>query len=167
MLILLAGCSRGPDWYAPPVQRQPLSVAQSSFLTPFVSMGDPNAEAYIIKDVSDTIEGGSWRWAYRRPELRFYLPKAEKLTFVMDFTLPRATFADTGPVTLSIFLNGKLLGRQRYDKPGDQSLKLPVPPALVKPHAINNVAIEPDKVWVAKQDGAVLGFVLRDAGFEE
>jgi hypothetical protein len=129
-------------------------------------MSDPNAEAYILKDVSENVEGGSWRWTYRRPELQFQLP-AGNLIFTMDLMLPLATFRETGPVTLSVLLNGKLLGRRRFDRHGEQKLELPVPPGLARPGAVNNVAIEPDKIWVSKQDGVALGFILRDIGFAE
>jgi hypothetical protein len=166
IFVLLAGCSHGPDWYAPPEQRQPLAVSQASYLASFVSMNDPNAGAHLVKDISKVVEGGAWRWAYQRPELRFYVDTADHLKFQVDFSLPDQIFVKTGPVTLSVSINGVPLGKQRFDKPGIQKLELPVPAKLVKAGAINNVVVEPDKVW-STADGGKLGFVLVAAGFQE
>jgi hypothetical protein len=117
-LAALAACSRAPDVYAPPVQRKPLPVSQASFIGSFVSMSDPNADAYVLKDVSEAVEAGSWRCAKRRPELQFYIGPVEGQQFVIEFSIADATFKDTGPVTLSIFVNGKPLHHAHYDKPG-------------------------------------------------
>jgi len=165
--LLLAGCSKGPDIYAPPAQRQSLTVpGTSGSLGNFVSMTDPAVNAYIVKDVSDTTEG-NWRWTYRRPELRFFLTKADHLRFTMDFSFPQRTLRETGPVTLSFFINGKLLDKQKFAESGGQHYEKDVPPEMLHAGAVNNVAIEPDKVWVSKTDGAVLGFILTRAGFSE
>ena len=165
--LALAGCSREPDWYAPPIQRQPLVVSEPAFVGPYVYMGNPNADAYIVKDVAPASEGGAWRWTYRRPELQFYIGPAQQLKFVMEFAIVDRTFAETGPVTLTVFINGRPLDRFRYDKPGSYTIDKPVPAELLKADAINRVAIEPDKVWTAREDGAALGFILTSAGFRE
>lgn len=165
--LALAGCSGLPDTYAPPMQRQPLQVSENSYLGAYAAMNNTSADAYIVKDISTTAEGGSWRWTFRRPELQFFLPSDAPMKFVMEFAIAGQTFARTGPVTLSVFINDKLLGHFRYDKPGSYRLEKPVPAGLLKADSLNNVAIEPDKVWVSPADGAVLGFILTGAGFRE
>lgn len=163
----LSGCSSAPDWYAPPVQRQPLAVSEPSFVGAYVDMSNPNADAYIVKDVSPAVEAGSWRWTSRRPELQFYLPAGKAFKFVMEFALAGTTFKETGPVTLTVRINEKVLDRFRFDTEGNHRLEKPVPPELLLPDALNRVSIEPDKVWVSKEDGAALGFILTSAGFQE
>ena len=165
--LLLAGCRTLPDTYAPPVQREVRAVTEPSFVGPFISLSNANADAYILKDVSPAVEGGTWRWTYRRPELQFYLTRSSSLRFVLDFALADQTFAETGPVTLAVYVNDRLLDRFRYDKPGVHKLEKPVPPELLRENALNRVVIEPDKVWIAKGDGAALGFILSAAGFQE
>jgi hypothetical protein len=166
--VLLAGCSSAPDTYAPPVQRQPLTVpATAGSLSYFVTMSDPFAGAYIVRDVSDTTESGGWRWTYRHPELRFFVPSVKHLYFSMDFSFPERIFRETGPVTLTFSINGRPFDRARYEKGGQQHYRKEVPPGLLEADAENTVAIEPDKVWVSKADGAVLGFILASAGFSE
>src|SRR5437016_167470 len=70
LLLAAAGCSRAPDIYQPPIQRKPLTGPQAR-LGQFVNMTDPAVDAFIVRDVSRTTEAGSWRWAYRHPQLRF------------------------------------------------------------------------------------------------
>jgi hypothetical protein len=165
-LLLLAACSSAPDTYAPPVQRKPL-IAPGAGVVHFVSMDDPLASAYVVKDVAGTTEAGGWRWTYRRPELRFFLAETERLKLSMEFAIPEHVFHDIGgPVTFAFYINGKLLDKTRYEKGGHLQYLKPVPAAMLRVGE-NFVAIEPDKVWVSKSDGAVLGFVLSRVGFVE
>ena len=164
LLLLANACSRTPDIYQPPIQRKPLT-GPDGHLGQFINMSDPAADAFIVRDMSKTTEGGSWRWAYRHPQLRFYLRNTDKLHFVMDARLAENTFHDTGPVTLTIQINGHDLDQVRFDEPGDRHFDKVVPPAFLLPHSENFVSFETDKQWVSKEDGAVLSFVLTRAGF--
>jgi hypothetical protein len=164
--IILTACNSGPESYPPPPQRS-LASTRASTLGHYITMGDPSAESYFVRDISPGLEAGSWRWTFRRPELRFYLDTADHVKFQMDFSLPQATMKDTGPVTLSVFINGRLLGKFRYATEGIKHLERKVPPGYLKAKAVNYVAIEPDKVWISKEDGAALGFILSGAGFTE
>jgi hypothetical protein len=130
-------------------------------------MSDPGASAYIVRDISNTTESGGWRWTYRNPELRVYLPRQRGLKFVMDFAIPQRIFRETGPITLTVKINGKALDQIRVNSGGEQHYRKDVPPALIVPETENTVSLEPDKVWTSKQDGAVLGFILSRAGFTE
>ena len=163
-LLLAVACSRTPDIYQPPIQRKPLT-GPDAHIGQFVNMSDPAADAFIVRDISRTTEAGSWRWAYRHPQLRFYLKGTEKLHFVMDARLAENTFHDTGPVTLAIQINGHDLDKIVFDMPGDRHFDKEVPVSLLQPHSENFVSLETDKQWVSKEDGAVLSFVLTRAGF--
>lgn len=163
--LLLGGCSRQPDWYAPPVQRKPLTGTEFSGLGHFVAMNDPQADSYIVRDVAKTVEGGTWRWTGPKPELRFFLQAIHGLSLSVDFAIAEITIKDTGPVTLSFFINGHLLDKVRYEEHGNKHFQKPVPPEFLKANADNSVVIEPDKVWISKLDNAQLGFILTRAGF--
>ena len=113
VLLVLAGCSHSPEPYPPPAQRESPVVRKPVSLGSFIAMNDPHAGAYIVGDISPTVEAGSWRWTFRRPELQFHVPSAEGWKFAMQFALAGATFQDTGPVTLSVSVNGKALRKQR------------------------------------------------------
>jgi hypothetical protein len=162
--LVCAGCARSPETYPPPEQRK--SLAASPALGYFAEMSAPDADNYLVKDVAGP-GGGSWRWAYSHPVLRFYVPPAPRLHFAMDFSLPERTFRETGPVTLTIRINGELLDRHRCETAGQQHYSHPVPPEIVRVNQQNLVAIDPDPVWVSKADGGRLGFILVRAGFVE
>jgi hypothetical protein len=166
VLAMLAGCSRLPESFPPPVQRAALYVPKPGALGYFVSMSDPNADAYFVRDVASS-GPGTWRWVYDHPVLRFALPEVSRANFTMDFALPERTMRDTGPVTLTIRINGQLLDRPVWRTPGEQHYAHAVPPGMLRPNAINLVAIDPDPVWVSKADAGRLGFILSRAGFTE
>jgi hypothetical protein len=166
-LCLLAGCSDIPDSYAPPIQRKPLTGAEPSPIGTFVNLGEPSADAYVVHDVTGYVEGSSWRWTRKRPELRFFLDSTEHLKFKVDLSIADATLKDTGPVTISVFINGHLLDKVKYAAAGRKQYEKPVPAAFLLPKSVNFAALEIDKVWISKTDGAVLGFILTSAGFTE
>src|ERR1035441_3484635 len=68
-IALCTGCARLPESFPPPEQRAPLVVPPAGTLGYFLSMADPNADAYLVKDVADR-GPGTWRWAYRSEERR-------------------------------------------------------------------------------------------------
>ena len=166
-LSLLSGCANIPDSYAPPVQRKPLGGTEPNPIGHFVNMGDLNATAYIVKDVADGAEAGSWRWARKRPELRFFLDNVEHLGFEVDFSIAETLLRETGPVTISIFINGHPLDTLKYADAGEKHFEKPVPAKFLRAKSMNFAAMEIDKVWVSKSDGAVLGFILTRAGFTQ
>jgi len=166
-LSLLSGCVNIPDSYAPPIQRKPLTGTEPSAVGHFVTMSDPNADAYIVKDVSPAAEAGSWRWTGKRPELRFFLETTEHLIFKADFSIAETTLRETGPVTVSVLINGHVLDTVKYVNAGEKHFDKPVPPDFLRLKSVNYAALEIDKFWVSKTDGAVLGFILTRAGFTQ
>lgn len=161
--LLIAACRFEPEAYPPPIQR-------SDTLTParpyrhFISMNDPDAMRYCLRDVSPALENGLWRWSGERPTFRFVLRQIEGLRFTMDFSIAGAVLEQTGPQTVSIFVNGRLLGRARYSEHGEQRFEKAVDPAWLKAgeDTIVTAVIEP--VWVSP-DGTRLGVILIRAGF--
>ena len=167
LFCLLTGCARIPDSYAPPVQRNPLTATETEGAGHFVNMGEPNSDTYIIRDVTDSVEGGTWRWTRKRPELRFFLESTEQLNFKADIAISEVTLKDTGPVAVSVLINGHLLDTLHAAEPGVKQIDKPVPPSFLRAKTFNVVVMEIDKAWVAKDDGAILGFILIRAGFTQ
>jgi hypothetical protein len=164
--VIWAGCSSLPESFPPPEQRTPTPAAQAGPFGYFLNMSDPNAGAYLVQGFEGS-GPGTWRWAYEHPVLRFLVPDVAGLKFTMDFSLPERTFRETGPVTLTFTLNGKLLDRARFEQAGQLHYSHDVPPALLRKNAVNLVAIDPYPVWVSKADGGRLGFILSRAGFTD
>jgi hypothetical protein len=165
LTLALWACVPAPDSYPPPFQRTPPSGPEPRPGGAFVNMNDPNAEAHFVRDISPGTEGIGWRWTYARPELRFWLDSSKRQKFVMDFGLPPTTFEHTGPVTLSFFINGKLLAAVRYTRAGDFHFEKAVPTAWLSTQAETLVAVVADKPWVSPKDGVKLSFTLFRAGF--
>ena len=163
--LLAAGCHQLPD-YPPPPQREALPRPDPIALSYFLNVANPNAAAYIVKDVGGKTEGGGFRWAFAHPVLRFIVPPMDHAKFVMDFALPEPTFRVTGPVTLTFSLNGRLLDKQRFAEMGQHHYEHEVADGFLRFGAVNLVSIEPDKVFVA-DDGAKLSFPFSRVGFVE
>jgi hypothetical protein len=129
-------------------------------------MSQPDSDSYVVSGMRAKSEG-PWRWANSRPVLRFYVPEVGRVRFRMDCTFPEGIFAQTGPVTLTVTLNGQVFDRVRYDHPGPEEYSHTVPPELLHPNAVNLVAVTPDKTAGRPEGGERLGFVLTSAGFVE
>jgi hypothetical protein len=152
-----------PESFPPPAQRASLESAGG--LSHFFAMSDPDAPAYLVKGFRQKNDG-AWRWALEQPVMRFYLPALTQAKFTMAFVLPEQTFRLTGPVTLTFSINGRVLDRARYEKAGEQQYTHEVPAELLKPKAVNIVAVEPDRV-AEPNPGEKLSFLLIRAGFTE
>jgi hypothetical protein len=163
--LLLAGCVRGPESYPPPIQRKPLPDLGESASGMLVNMSDENAGAHFVRDISPGLEGGRWRWTNQRPELKFFLESAKGLKLVWDFSVAEVTFKETGPVTVSFYVNGRAVGRVPCPKPGDYKFVQPVRQDLLRANEYNTIAAQADKLWVSPADGAKLGFTMTRAGF--
>jgi hypothetical protein len=150
----------------------PLPAQQSLDLGPdpgglrgMVRMDDPDAGAFLVRDISS--ERGVSRWAFRSPELRFRVKDASHLKFAVEFTIPEVTFRVTGPVTVSCAVNGKTLATMRYGHAGEYRLEHAVPKGLVEAGQPIHVTFDANPRWVSPEDGAQLSFLLRSAGFTQ
>ena len=163
-LALLAGCNKEPDIFMPPVQRQPfLSDQAPKQAKRLIRMSDAEADAYIVSDIPKG-EKGPWRWTGKRPTIRLYLTNTDGFKLSCEFSIAEATFKDTGPVTLQFLINGKLVETKRIEKPGQYTVEKEVSHEVLKPNGDNEFTVEIDKVWVAPDDGAKLGFLLTSLG---
>ncbi len=163
----LLGCAREPQRYAPPLQRTLGGFAPAAPLRmgSFVRFSDLNASAYVVDGIQPESQGGGWRWTNERPQLRFTLDRTDGWKFSAFFGFPEATMKQTGPVTVSVLINGRLLDRVRYAKPGDRLYEKPVPRAWLSTSNFNFVTLEIQPPFIAEADQAKLGCVLHRAGF--
>jgi hypothetical protein len=129
-----------------------------------IDLSEPGADQSIVQDIPTGVASSSWRWTGRRPTVRLTLLTAQNLKYHADFAVPEATFKDTGPVTLSFFVNDRLLDKIRYTTPGQKTFDKDIPAGWLEAPGSNTLAIEIDKIWVSKDDGAKLGFILSRIG---
>jgi hypothetical protein len=139
-------------------------VADLRKLKPFVRMDDARAADYIVRDVSEFAQSG-WRWTFDRPELQFFLAKTEHLELEVDYSIAGDIVKDTGPITVSFFLNNRAVGSMRCAKEGQYKFIQPVPAHLLSANEIATVGMEMKPVWVSPKDGQHLGIILIGAGF--
>jgi hypothetical protein len=162
--LFLAGCHSVPDGFPVPEQRKGAAAARP--FGHFANMNDPRAANYFVADIGQ-LQGGLWRWTGKKPTLRYFLEETDGLSFVMDYTITGHTFRHTGPVTLTIALNGSVFDRLRCEKEGEAHYEKAVGAGWLNHNGVNEVSIEIDKMWVSPIDGAAFGFVLIRAGFRD
>jgi hypothetical protein len=163
--VLASGCGRKAGTYPPPPQQSLDLGMDPGHLKPYVLMDDPTVAEYIVNDISP--EPGLHRWAFLRPELKFQVKDASRLKVSAEFALPEVTYKVTGPVTVSVAVDGHPLGSIRCDHAGEWKLEKPVPEAMVKPDQEIHVTFDAHPRWVSPEDGAQLSFYLRGAGFTQ
>ena len=163
-VIVLTGCISQPQTYAPPIQREPVLNGQAPKPPKdILRMSERETDAYIVQDIPRE-SADAWRWTGKRPTVRLFVADPGGRKLVVDYSIAETTLKDTGPVTLSFFVNDQLLATVTEDRQGVKHFEKPVPPEMLKPSADNTFAIEIDKVWIAKEDGAKLGFILASVG---
>jgi hypothetical protein len=164
--LALCGCQSQPETYAPPVQRQPFENFRPYRSSRIVNMSDGDATVRIVRDV-DAGLADSWRWTGQHPTIRVPGGPVENLLYVIDFTLPEVTIKDTGPVTLSFYVNDRLLDQIRYSSPGTQHFEKLVPDGWVQEGQEATVGAEIDKIWTSPEDEKRLGFILTSIGLKQ
>lgn len=162
--LLLAGCVRIPSIYEPASDRKPMEIPNRHTLAASVRMNSPEAALYCLRDISPSLEAGTWRWTAQRPALRFVIGEATGQRLFFDLTVPKISLDLTGPVQIAFSVNRHLLDTVTYDNPGPKRFEKPVPPEWLSAWAENEVSAEIDKT-IPAAGGARQGFILSAAGF--
>lgn len=166
LFAVALGCSNYPESYPPPIQRDAATGTFAPRFRSLLEMNRPGVEGYFIADIR-ALEGNAWRWTGPRPAMRFILERIEGLRFIMDFAIPGVTFEQTGPVTVSVHLNGRLLARERYTAYGEQHFERAVDPSWLAVGEDTIVEVEIEPSWLGPDNQTRLGFILSRAGFVE
>jgi len=166
-MCVLTACSSEPAWQPLPMQRVFDPSTEPKVVGAIISMESPHVDNYIVSGVITREPGSSWRWANEKAQLRFALSETERMKFVADFVIADETFKVTGPVTMKFVVDGKLLGSERYDKPGEKHYETEVAPGLLRADGPMTVVAEVDKYFKSEQDGVKLGFLLIRMGFTQ
>jgi hypothetical protein len=170
LLVAIAGmltgaCGRRAGSFPLPAQQSLDLGPDPGGLRGMVKMDDPDAGAFLVRDISS--ERGPFRWAFRYPELRFRVKDARNLKFAVEFAIPDVTFRVTGPVTVSCAVNGKTLATMRCGRAGDYRMEHAVPDGMVEAGQPIHVTFQANPRWVSPDDGAELSFLLHSAGFAQ
>lgn len=162
----LCACGSLPEPYAPPPQLPAFKAPAGAVRV--LNMADADAETLFVRDISPSLQANTWRWTGKRPAIRMFPGTTQKLNYAIDFAIPGATFAQTGPVTVAFFVNDRLLDQVHYTAPGRQRFEKPVPAGWLDANDYATLAAEIDKVWVPAQRGAdPLGLILVSLGLKQ
>ncbi len=164
-VVLLSGCQNLPEPYVPPEQRQPFDHFAPYHVTRIVNMADGDANQHFVHDILG--ETGSWRWTVKHPEVRVTMRTSQMLRYVIDFTIVPVTFKDTGPLTFSFYVNGRLLDTQRYTTEGGKHFEKAVPDGWVEQGKETILGAEVDKLYYSPTDHQPLGFILTRIGLTQ
>ncbi len=131
---------------------------------PFVELGHAGAQRHLLRDFMEGAETDQWRWTFARPALLFHVSERANMKFKMDFLIPSQTFKSTGPLRMTVWLNGRRLGEKTYDAPEQQTFEQAVSPEWLRSDGISLIETTLDKYLVA-DDGQKLGYLFLRGGF--
>ena len=124
----------------------------------------PGSERAMLRDFMSG-PAGRWRWTFERPALLMSAPKRPNTKFSMDFVIHSATFKDTGPIRLSVIINGQKIGEKLYTSAENQTFTAAVPDSALRDDGIALVETRLDKYYQAPDDAQKLGYLFVRAGF--
>ncbi|MBE0656537.1 MAG: hypothetical protein IH602_02550 [Bryobacteraceae bacterium] len=163
-LLLLASCSRQPDYYSPAAARPAARMIAPGELAHFTSMSAPGAANHIVSGVLDQ-GGDSWRWCGKDVELRFVVPVSRGLKFRTELAIADMTFSQTGPVRIDVSIEGGPPHAIDFDKPETRTVEWEIADGSVAVGQPVKVALTANKVWTPPEGGQPRAFILTSAGF--
>lgn len=161
--LIAIACVSQPDVYAPPAQRKPPDPDVLIRSKLIVDMAEPSVERAIVKDILGREKGVPWRWTAQHPTVSIRLKSAANLKYFIDFALADAIFKETGPVSITYFVNDQVLDKVTYNTPGRKTFEKLIPAGMLRPMSENRLAAEIDKPKL-NEDGSRLGFILVQIG---
>ena len=161
----LAGCTKIESVYAPPIQRISANDWPKGRLKYFITMDAHDAMDHVVEQVLPNLESGGWRWTMQRPTFRFMVPETKGMKLRVDLTVPELTFKQTGPVTISFYVQDHYLDKLTVTQSGDARFFKAVPAEWLGTEMPVVVRMEIDKMWTSPVDGIQRGFILTRLGF--
>jgi hypothetical protein len=166
--VFTGACGQEAGWYPIPAQQSLDLGALDVGVEPggvgsLVKMSDPDADDYIVRDVDPM--PGVWRWAFAHPELRFRMRDTNHSRFTAEIAVPEVTFRVTGPVGITYYIDGRMLGSIRCDHSGKFEIDHAIPLGWMDANRYIHVTFEADRRWVSPDDGKQLSFQILQAGF--
>jgi len=125
-------------------------------------MTDVDARDHFVSDIFEPL-AANWRWTGKKPVIRLHAPPGAARKYSIEFAIAEQAFRETGPVTLTFLVNGRLLDRKRYSAVGSYIFEKDVPPEWIAPGDVT-LGAEIDKMLA--KDGRTYGFVLIAIGLK-
>ena len=125
----------------------------------------PASVRHYLRDIQPGGTPDRWRWTFERPAFLFYVPARTGVRFKMEIVIDGETFTKTGPLRMTVWINGKELGRKVYASPEEQTFEEAVPPEMLRADGFALVETALDKYYIAEADGQKLGYLFVRGGF--
>ena len=161
LVTALSSCAHAPGFYPAPSQYVPSRPAAAATL---LDMDDPGVGRYILQDVRDLQPGANFRLTGRNPRFKFALAGVRNQNFYLRFGIHPDMLRDTGPVTVTVRINGQELERLRVDTDAARDYTHPVPPALLGSGDPVIVELDVNPAWVSPWHETI-GMLLISIGF--
>jgi hypothetical protein len=130
-----------------------------------LTMNSLDAKLGVLEGVDSAGSGEELKWTADRARFQFRLASLRDSDLYLRFSVPDVTFRQTGPVRISIDVNGKMFDSFVRAAPGDGEYRRPADDIASQPFDPLIVAIRIDPPYVAKDDNAKLGILLNEIGF--
>jgi len=165
LVCTLPACVKYPEPYRPPVQRQPMEYEQPERLSHYIAMSELSAPRHFVSDVVPELHDDNWRWTMQRPTFKFQLPTTLGLSLAVDYTVPDLTFKRTGPVKITVYVEGHKLDDIVVNKDKKETWKKEVPSEWLTTERPVVVRLEIDKMWTSDHNEMRRGFIITGIGF--
>jgi hypothetical protein len=162
-VTLFNSCNEKAPRYHVPQQYQPRTDMALPFI-PLLTMGTVNA-------VDNTIEGilnddSDWVWSNDHPKFRCFLHGKARWEFYLNFATVNETMKDTGPVTITIVINGSRFSELTVTKAGQREYVHNVS-AEIALDGLVEIELIINPYWTSPEDHARLGILVHSIGFRE
>jgi hypothetical protein len=161
--LLAAGACKRPRHINPAA-----TIEEPGELASRVNLADPNAGSQILHGFYG-VEAGSWRWSMKRFAVSLQPPleaARRGARLEMKFAAPDAVWQKIGPLSVQASVAGTPLAPVRITHPGDQSLRVDVPPGVLGADPVI-VEFTLDKSFRASEnDARELGLIVSEIGFD-
>ncbi len=166
LAALLTGCTPLPESYPAPEQRGSKDGPEPEPLGAFVSFSDARSPDYVVGGFLPAAPDQLWRWAAASPAVRVRVSATAGLRLRVNFAFPDESHKPLLPITVSYFVNDKLLQTVVYKQTGVLEFRKAVPAEWLAADTDNIIRWEISPVYVAKADGVKLSMIVSELGLE-
>ena len=162
IVVLLPGCSRQVPAYPPPAQYVAAAGAGAASEVRLLRMNDPDAVYSILDGVLGPGSGDESKWTTDHARFEFRVHSLANTDLYMRYSVHSGTLKDTGPLTITISVNGRPFDSFVKSKPGDYEYRHPAGGITGDVIQID-VTVNPP--YIAPADKQKLGILLSTIGF--
>ncbi len=164
-VVFLTACDRESIPIHPPSQFLMPTGADPEPEVRLLTMGGLDAKFAVLEGVDGAGTGEERKWTADKARFRFRLAGFARQDFYMEYTVHDVTLHQTGPLRITIAVNGTTFDSFVKTAPGGYEYRRAAEAIGVGSYEPFEVSITVDPPYVAPDDGAKLGILLTKIGF--